>query len=247
MSGRRSSTDEGNAAGSVTASGNDAPCTEIGGVHQILRRASEQDAERVGALDDFALELVHRDSRRGGIGLGPLERELVALARIEAQLLQLQRFIARRQRVAGARELLGSRDQPEIAARDLAGQAQLGRLAAELRVQQLRAGRLGGALVAAPQVQLVADRALHGVDRPITVQAGDGVDERAVLRARRVALDVEVRQAIRIGDAQTRRAPRPRGRQRPRHPGCARALRRPAASSVASWKIVHHGSGSCTV
>ena len=121
-----------------------------GGVDQVLRRATQQDAERVGALDDFALELMHRDPRRRGIGLGALERELVALAGIEADLLQPQRFLARRQRVATASELLGGRDQPEIAARDFASQAELGRLAAILRVQQLRARRFGGALIACP-------------------------------------------------------------------------------------------------
>ena len=230
MSGRRSSTDDGSAAGNVhRRPASDTPCTEIAASTRSFGERPEQDAERIGALDDFALELMHRDSRRGGIGLGALERELVALARIEADLLQPQRFLARRQRVAGARELLGCRDQPEIAARDVAGQAQLGRFATELRVQQLRARRLGGALVATPQIQLVADRALHGVDRPIAIRGrGRCSTNSAVLRARGVAFDVDVRQPIGIGDAQARARLRDAAGRDLRRPGCAPALRRPA-------------------
>ena len=77
-------------------------CTEIARSTRSCGERPSSTPSAVRALDDFELELMHRHARRRGVRFGALECELVALAGIEAQLLQLQRFLARRQRVAAA-------------------------------------------------------------------------------------------------------------------------------------------------
>ena len=81
----------------------------------------------------------------------------------------------------------------------------------------------------------------------MTVQAGDGVDERAVLRTRGVAFDVEVGKR----SAFVMRRPARASATRAGSDGDVGVVRERfvdqlvRASSRA--KIVHHGSGSCTV
>src|SRR5262249_11107484 len=127
------------------------------------------------------LERMHRDARRGRVRFRALVRELVALAGVVAQLLELQGLLARPERVATARELLRRRDQAEVPARDVASQAELRRFAPVLSVEQLRARRFRGALVLAPEVQLEAGGALHLVNRVLEPDSGDRVHEGTVL------------------------------------------------------------------